>query len=63
MLSRGVMSKARGRLLFAGQSLKTGRGIAFVLIGAAIVTRADRTIETMLVDASPQWLTDLTTRF
>jgi len=23
----------------------------------------DKTIETMLVDASPQWLTDLTTRF
>jgi cytochrome c-type biogenesis protein len=34
-----------------------------VLIGALIVTGADRTIETMLVDASPQWLTDLTTRF
>jgi cytochrome c-type biogenesis protein len=63
MLSREAMSKARGRLLSAGQSLKAALGIAFVLIGAAIVTGADRTIETMLVDASPQWLTDLTTRF
>jgi cytochrome c-type biogenesis protein len=63
MLSRAAMSKARGRLLSVGQSLKAALGIAFVLIGAAIVTGADRTIETMLVDASPQWLTDLTTRF
>jgi cytochrome c-type biogenesis protein len=63
MLSRAAMSKARGRLLSAGQNLKAALGIAFVLIGAAIVTGADRTIETMLVDASPQWLTDLTTRF
>jgi cytochrome c biogenesis protein CcdA len=63
MLSREAMSKARGRLLSAGRSLKAALGIAFVLIGALIVTGADRTIETMLVDASPQWLTDLTTRF
>jgi cytochrome c-type biogenesis protein len=63
MLSRAAMSKARARLLSVGQSLKAALGIAFVLIGAAIVTGADRTIETMLVDASPQWLTDLTTRF
>jgi cytochrome c-type biogenesis protein len=63
MLSREVMSKARGRLLSAGQSLKAALGIAFVLIGTSIVTGADRTIETALVEASPQWLTDLTTHY
>ena len=28
-----------------------------------IVSGLDRKVETALVDASPQWLTDLTTRF
>ena len=36
---------------------------AGVLIGASIVTGTDRQIETALVEASPQWLTELTTRF
>jgi cytochrome c-type biogenesis protein len=63
LLSREVMSKARDRLLSAGRHLKAALGIAFVLIGASIVTGADRKIETALVEASPQWLTDLTTRY
>jgi hypothetical protein len=28
-----------------------------------VLTSLDKSIETMLVEASPQWLTDLTTRF
>jgi cytochrome c-type biogenesis protein len=63
ILSRELMSKARDRLLSAGQYLKTALGIVFVLIGASIVTGIDRHIETALVEASPQWLTELTTRF
>jgi cytochrome c-type biogenesis protein len=63
ILSRELMSKARDRLLSAGQYLKAALGMAFVVIGASIVTGADRRIETALVEASPQWLTDLTTRF
>jgi len=63
MLSRQAMSKARDRVLAAGRGLKAALGIAFVLIGAAIMTGADKTIETALVEASPQWLTELTTRF
>jgi cytochrome c-type biogenesis protein len=63
MLSREVMSRARDHLLAAGQRLKAALGIAFVLIGASIVTGADKRIETALVEASPQWLTELTTRF
>jgi cytochrome c-type biogenesis protein len=63
ILSREAMSKARSHLLSAGRSLKASLGTAFILIGALIVTGADRIIETMLVDTSPQWLTDLTTRF
>jgi cytochrome c-type biogenesis protein len=63
MLSREVMLHARDRLLSAGQHLKTAIGIAFVVIGASIVSGADKQIETALVEASPQWLTDLTTRY
>jgi hypothetical protein len=57
------MSKARDHLLSAGRYLKAALGITFVLIGASILTGADRRIETALVEASPQWLTDLTTRY
>ena len=34
-----------------------------IAFGIMIVTGADRRLETALVDRSPQWLTDLTTRF
>ena len=37
--------------------------LALILIGVAIVTGADKRIEAALVEASPQWLTDLTTSF
>ena len=63
MLSREAMSKARNRLLSAGRGLKAALGLAFMLIGATVVTGIDRQIETALVESSPQWLTDLTTRF
>ena len=63
ILSREVMLKARDHVLSAGQRLRAALGIAFVLVGASIVTGADKQIETALVEASPQWLTDLTTRF
>lgn len=62
-LSREAMSGARDRLLPAGRTLKAALGLAFVLIGTATVTGIDRQIETALVESSPQWLTDLTTRF
>jgi cytochrome c-type biogenesis protein len=63
ILSREAMSKARDHALSAGQNLKAALGMIFVVIGAAIVTGADKQIETALVEASPQWLTELTTRY
>jgi hypothetical protein len=35
----------------------------FVAIGTMVVFGLDRTIETAIVDASPRWLIDLSTRF
>jgi hypothetical protein len=40
-----------------------GVGGLLILIGVAIATGLDKWIETGLVNASPQWLIDLTTRF
>ncbi len=63
LLSRETTLRWRGRLAAAGQGMKAGLGILFIAIGALVVTGADKSIETALVDASPQWLTDITTRF
>jgi cytochrome c biogenesis protein CcdA len=63
ILSREMLFKARDRMLAAGQGLKAALGIGFVLVGASIVTGLDKQIETVLVDLSPQWLTELTTRY
>jgi cytochrome c-type biogenesis protein len=62
LLSRHAMAATK-RLKSAGRGLKAALGIAFVLLGASIVTGVDKAIETALVDSSPQWLTALTTRF
>jgi cytochrome c biogenesis protein CcdA len=63
LLSREAMLRWRHRLASASQSAKSGLGALFVAIGALILTGLDKSVETMLVEASPQWLTDLTTRF
>jgi cytochrome c-type biogenesis protein len=62
MLSRAALQRGRGQLLSAGGRLKFGLGLLLVVIGALVLTGFDKTIETVLVDASPLWLTNLTTR-
>ena len=63
LLSRATLLGVRSRLMSAGKFGKAMLGAAFILIGAAIVSGADKRIEATLVDASPQWLTELTTSF
>jgi cytochrome c-type biogenesis protein len=63
LVSREAMMQWRNRLLSAGQLAKTGLGILFIAIGVLVLTGLDKSIETVLVGVSPQWLTDLTTRF
>lgn len=62
-LSRDAMLRLRGRLMSAGSALKSALGIFLVLIGLSILTGWDKRIEAALVEASPDWLTQLTTRF
>ena len=62
-LSREALMRWRGRLLGTGQTVKTALGILLIVVAMAILSGSDKTLETRLVDASPAWLTDLTTRF
>jgi cytochrome c-type biogenesis protein len=61
--SREVMMRWRARLATAGPALKMGFGAILVAVGLLALTGLDKRVETALVEASPQWLTDLTTRF
>jgi cytochrome c-type biogenesis protein len=63
LLSRSTLMRVRSNLMSAGQLGKSLLGAAFIVVGVAIVSGADKRIEAALVEASPQWLTDLTTSF
>jgi cytochrome c-type biogenesis protein len=63
LLSREAMQRWRGRLMETGKAGKALLGVLLVAVGLLVATNADKRLETMLVDASPEWLTNLTTRF
>jgi len=63
LLSRATLMRVRSSLMSAGKLGKALLGAAFIVIGVAIVSGADKRIEAALVDASPPWLTELTTSF
>jgi cytochrome c-type biogenesis protein len=63
LLSRATLMHVRSKLMSAGKFGKGALGAAFILIGVAIVSGTDKKIEAALVEASPQWLTELTTSF
>jgi len=63
LMSREALGRWRNRLLAAGRSGKAVMGALLLAVGALILTGLDKRVETVLVDASPAWLTDLTTRF
>jgi cytochrome c-type biogenesis protein len=62
-VSREAMMRWRGRLMETGSIGKTLLGLLLVAVGLLVATNLDKRIETMLVDASPAWLTELTTKF
>jgi cytochrome c-type biogenesis protein len=62
-LSRQTLLNWRGRLMAAGSAGKIVLGGLLLAIGLSILTGFDKHLETALVEASPAWLTDLTTRF
>lgn len=62
-LSREAMQRWKGRLMETGSVGKTLLGLLLVVVGLLVATNLDKRLETILVDASPDWLTQLTTRF
>jgi cytochrome c-type biogenesis protein len=62
-LSRAAMLRWRGRMLQVGRGGKLLVGAVSLAVALLIVTGLDRRLEVALVDASPGWLTALTTRF
>ena len=63
LLSREALLRWRDRMLTAGQRGKYALGAVLLATGVLIVSGLDKTAEAMLVEASPAWLTNLTTRF
>ena len=62
-LSRNAMARWRARMLGAGAAGKRLFGGAALAVAVLIVTGWDKAVEAALVRASPDWLTDLTTKF
>ncbi len=63
MFSREFLLRWRKQMLSAGHGVKMALGLLLLAIGALVLSGFDKTVETALVDDSPRWLTDLTTRF
>lgn len=61
--SRAAVLRMRGHMLAAGKYGKFVLGALLLLVGAAILTGLDKSFEAWAVNASPAWLTTLTTRF
>jgi hypothetical protein len=49
--------------IVGGKNAKIALGLLLALLGLLIVSGLDKGLESFLVENSPQWLTDLTTRF
>jgi cytochrome c biogenesis protein CcdA len=62
-LSREKLLGLRERMMSAGQGAKTALGLVVVAVALLVLTGYDKVIEAALVEASPAWLTNLTTRF
>jgi cytochrome c biogenesis protein CcdA len=63
LLSREAMGRWRGRLMSTGARGKAMLGALLTVVGALVLTGLDKRVEVALVEASPAWLNELTTRF
>jgi len=62
-LSREATQRWRAGLVSFGTAGKNALAVVLLVVSVAILTGMDKRIEAILVDRSPAWLTDLTTRF
>jgi cytochrome c-type biogenesis protein len=63
ILSREALMRWRSRLMEGGKAGKTALGLILVAVGLLVATGLDKRLEAILVEASPDWLTQLTTQF
>jgi cytochrome c-type biogenesis protein len=63
LLSREALLRWRTHLISGGSHARMLFAIVLVAIGVMVLAGLDKRIETLAVNESPQWLTDLTTRF
>jgi len=63
LLSRRLLARWRGGLLGAGKRAKQALGALLLALGLLILTNLDRRVEAAVLDLSPPWLAQLTTRF
>ena len=61
--SRKAMGARAKSLQAIARYAKPVFGVSLVLVGLLVVTGADRQLETLALDAMPEWLIHLTTRF
>ncbi len=62
-MSHELLLRWRGGMSATSKALKQTLGLFLIAIGLLVVTGLDRSLEAGLVDISPQWLTNITTRF
>lgn len=62
-VSRAAMGRWRNQMMQAGQTGKLLLGLAMLLIAIMVYSGGDKAFETWLVNLSPAWLTELTTKF
>jgi cytochrome c-type biogenesis protein len=61
MAARSVIARWRGRLMGAGSGGRKVLGTLVIAVGLLILTGADHLVEGLILTASPDWLTDVTT--
>ena len=62
-LSRDVMLRWRDKIRDAGKGGKVILGVLLIAVGLFVITGFDKHVEALLVNISPDWLTELTTRY
>jgi cytochrome c biogenesis protein CcdA len=63
MLSREALMRWRGRMLEAGSGLKVALGALLVVVGLMILSGWDKRLEAVIVEATPGWINEITTRY
>jgi hypothetical protein len=62
-VSRSALLRFREHMLAVGRAGKAALGVILLALGLMIISGLDKRLEAFLVEHSPGWLTELTTRY